>query len=284
MLYKFLPDHLHSTADQVAEYLGEDRGVAGIKAETQIEAALQYRPTIHGLSPEKYIIAVEVQDTPNTTSLDSVILDCATRAIPVKLFVAFLSSASPVPHNLIESAHKKGLGVIEIGQAGPRVLREAFPLSLLGFRLDHKNFPKKLRGTLIEAGNTFRDGSPAKGCALVYDEIEDLSRTLIKRTKKKKLWRKLKPGEKASKLNLDDGPWEKVLELFEKFFVVNGKKAPGLTSNLIHRIAAVTAYRNQSGHKPKSLSERIKRDQEMRTRLESAGDLLLDLIEVASQV
>src|SRR5712692_6406849 len=86
MIYKFLPDHLHSTADRIAEYLREDRGVTGIKAEDQIDSELQYRPSIHGLSPEKYIVAVEVQEGLNTASLDSVILDCVMRAIPIKLF------------------------------------------------------------------------------------------------------------------------------------------------------------------------------------------------------
>jgi hypothetical protein len=284
MIYKFLPDQLHSTADRIAEFLAEDRGITAIRAEEQIDEDLPYRPTIYGISPEKYIVAVEVQESPNTTSLDSVILDCVMRSVPVKLFVTFVVSASPVPHNLIENAHKKGLGVIEIAGAELRVLREALPLSLLGYRLDYKRFPKKLRSTLIEAGNTFRDGSPAKGCAVVYDEIEDLSRGIIKKTKKKKLWRKLRPGERPSKLNLDDGPWEKVIELFEDFYVVNKKKVPDLTSNLIHLIAAVTSYRNESGHKPKSLADRIRRDKEIRTRFESALDLLFDLIEVFTQI
>ncbi len=283
MNYKFLPDQLHSTADLVAEYLKEERSVTGVRAEEQVDAELGYRPTLYGLNHEKYIVAIEVQDNINTAHLDSVILDCVTRAIPMKLFLAFPSPATPIPHSLIESAHKKGLGVIEVRSTGPVVLREALPLSLLGYRLDHKKFPKKMRGTLIEATSTFRDGSPAKACALVYDEIEDLSRSIIKKTKKKKMWRKLKSGQKPPKLNLDNGPWEKVIELFQNFFVLN-KKAPKITSNLIHRVAAVTAFRNQSGHKPKTLAERIRRDGELRTRLESAADLLLDLVEANSQL
>ena len=272
------------SADRVAEYLKDDRGLNHIKAEEQIERELEYRPTIHGLSTEQYIVAVEVQDSPETSSLDSVILDCVTRAIPIKLYVAFPTPSSPVSHQVIEKAHKKGIGVIEIQAVNPQVLREALPLSLLGYRLDHKRFPKKMRGTLVEAGNTFRDGSPPKACSIVYDEIEDLSRKLIKKTKRKKLWRKLKSGEKPSKLNLDDGPWEKVIELFESFYVVNKKKVPGLTANLIHRLAAVTSYRNDSGHKPKTVADRTKRDLELRTRFESALDLLCDLIEVTARV
>jgi len=271
-------------ADGVADYLKDDRGLTHVKSEEQVDAELQYRPTIQGLSPEKYVVAAEVQDTPDTAPLAPVVLACVTRAVPIKLFIAFPEPASPVPHSLIEKAHQQGIGVIEIRSGGPQVLREALPLSLLGYRLDRQRFPKRMRSILVDAGNTFRDGSPAKGCSIIYDEIEYLSRKLIKKTKSKKMWRKLKPGEKPSKLNLDDGPWEKVIEHFEDFYIVNKKRVPGLTSNLIHRVAAVTSYRNESGHKPKTAGERTKRDQEIRTRFESALDLLFDLLTVDSQL
>jgi len=283
MNYKFLPDQLHATADQVAAYLAETRGVTAIKPEEQVKKELEYRPTIQGLTTDKYVVAIEVQDNPDTTHLDPVILQCVTQRIPIKLFIAFPQSTTPIPHNLIEKAHKKGLGVIEVEQQGPQVLREALPLSLLGYRLDPMKFPKKMRNTLIEAGNTFRDGAPAKGCSIVYDEIEALSRKIVKKTKQKKLWRKLKQNEKMPNLSLDDGPWEKVIELFQHFYIVNKKKVPKLTANLIHRVAAVTSYRNDSGHK-KADKDRMKRDEEIRTRFESAGDLLLDLLEAETQL
>ena len=80
------------------------------------------------------------------------------------------------------------------------------------------------------------------------------------------------------------GAWEKVLELFEDRYVVNKKKVPDLTSNLIHRIEATTLFRNQSAHKPKTTQERKDRDRETRTRFESAADLLLELTKVLSQI
>src|SRR5689334_10350990 len=89
MLYKILPDNLHDAADRVAEYLRRDRGVTSLKAEEPIHEALQYRPTIHGNSPDKYIVAAEVQDRPDPTVLASVVLDCVSSCIPIKLFLAF---------------------------------------------------------------------------------------------------------------------------------------------------------------------------------------------------
>jgi hypothetical protein len=113
---------------------------------------------------------------------DSVVIDCATRAIPVKLFLAFPEPSAPVPHQVVEKIHKKGLGLIEVRAAGPVALIEALPLSLFGYRLDRFRFPARIRGTLLEADNTFRSGSPPKACAVIYEEIEDLSRELVKKT------------------------------------------------------------------------------------------------------
>lgn len=284
MIYKILPENLHGTADRVAAYLRDDRGMTLLKSEEPVDDALQYRPTIHGVNSDKYIVAVEVQDHPDVGVLDAAILDCVGRCIPVKLSLAFPESATPVAHRIIESLRQKGLGVIEVRSEAVAVLSEPLPLSLFGYRLDRLSFPKKFRGVLLEAENTFRSGSPPKGCAVIYDEIEDISRTIIKITKKKKMWRKLKTNEKPPKLNLDSGPWEKVLELFQNFYIANRKKAPDLTANLIHRIAAVTGYRNESAHKPKTRADRIQRDRQMRTRLESAADLLLDLVKVRDQL
>jgi hypothetical protein len=284
MIYKILPENLREAADRVVEYLKNDRGVTSFKAELPIDVQLQYRPTIHGLSPEKYIIAVEVQDRPDLTVLNSAVLDCASRSLPVKLFVAFPEPATPASLRDIERIHQTGVGVVEFRVAGPVVLREALPLSLFGYRLDRQKFPKKLRGTLLDAENALRSNNPPHGCSILYQEIEDQSRKLIKKTKKKKMWRKLRAGEKPSKLDLEIGAWEKVLEHFEHFYIVNKKKVPDLTANLIHRIEATTAFRNQSAHKPKTSQERRERDREIRTRFESAADLLLDLIKVCGQV
>jgi hypothetical protein len=284
MIYKILPENLHGAADRVVDYLRDDRGVTSFKAETAIDPDLQYRPTVHGVSPERYIVAVEVQDRPDMAVLDSAVLDCATRSLPVKLFVAFPEPTTPWPQRDVEKIHQRGVGVIEVRPSGPVVLREALPLSLFAYRLDRLSFPKKLRGTLLDAENALRSNNPPHGCTILYQEVEDLSRKLIKKTKQKKMWRKLKAGEKPSKLDPDTGAWEKVLELFEHFYVVDKKKVPDLTANLIHRIEATTAYRNQSAHKPRNPQERNDRDREIRTRFESAADLLLDLIKVSGQI
>ena len=157
-------------------------------------------------------------------------------------------------------------------------------MSLFGYRFDRTLFPKKMRGTLLDAETALRSNNPPQGCSILHQEVEDLSRRIINKTKEKKMWRKLKAGEKVSKLDPDTGAWEKVLELFENRYQINKKKVPNLTTNLIHRIEATTLFRNQSAHKPKTTSERKDRDRETRTRFESAADLLHDLIKVSGQI
>lgn len=53
---------------------------------------------------------------------------------------------------------------------------------------------------------------------------------------------------------------------------------PGLTPAFLARIHGVTPHRNESGHKPANEELLKKRDRELRTRFESAVDLLGDLI------
>lgn len=289
MEYKFLPENLRAHADGVAEFLRNDRGIARFKAETAIPLEnsnddLEYVFTLHGKSSDGYIVAVEVQDKPDSNPLDGVVLRCVNLRLPLKLFIAFPESVSPISHKIIDRAHEKGLGVIEIRSTGAIVAREALPLSLLAYKVNRLRFPKAYRSALADAENTYRDGSAPKACALVYDEIEAISREIVKKTKKKKMWRKLRPNEKAPKVNIDNDPWEKILGVFADFYIVNKKKALSLTKSLIARISAVTGFRNESGHKPKSIEARSKRDQELRTRFESAVDLLFDLVTAKAEL
>jgi hypothetical protein len=61
----------------------------------------------------------------------------------------------------------------------------------------------------------------------------------------------------------------------------SGPNAKKLTTSLLARIVGVTAHRNESGHKPTSLKQRMKRDQELKTRFEGGIDLLRELLDAA---
>jgi hypothetical protein len=224
------------------------------------------------VSAESYFVAAEIQEKPDLTLLHSVVLDCMRLNIPVKLYVAFPEKEGHNPLKEIDKAHKIGLGIIEVRDAGVHVVKEAVPLSLWGYRLDRLRFPAKYRSLLADAENTYRDGSPAKGCGLIYDEIEDLTRKLAIATHKKGMWRT------APTLNLQTGPWHKVMEQFERNLIKARYRA--LTGTLLHRIMGITGHRNESGHKPSSAAQRVRRDAELRTRFESAIDLLYEIVRL----
>ena len=121
--------------------------------------------------------------------------------------------------------------------------------------------------------------TPAKGCALLYDEIESLSRRVANKTFQRGLW---KTGE-TPEGNVDTRAWANVLDQLSDKLDFHSCRAscPDLSRNLIAQIRGITGPRNESGHKPKRKSDLIKRDRRLRTRFESAADLLLDLSDAA---
>ena len=133
---------------------------------------------------------------------------------------------------------------------------------------------------MADAVTTFRNGSPSQGCHLVYQEVESLSRKLAKKTKSKALWRALKPGEKPPKVNLDTGPWAKVMEVLIEHLDYGKCPSPG--KPLLIQVAALTSHRNDTGHKPATRAALTNRDQTARTRFEHVSDLLVDFIRACA--
>jgi hypothetical protein len=55
--------------------------------------------------------------------------------------------------------------------------------------------------------------------------------------------------------------------------------AKKVSTSLVARVIGITGHRNESGHRPRNLKERIKRDQALRTRFEGSVDLLREFLE-----
>jgi hypothetical protein len=115
---------------------------------------------------------------------------------------------------------------------------------------------------------------------MVYQEIENLSRKLAKKTKSKGMWRALKPGEKAPKVRLDTGAWAKVMEVLIEH--LDYAKCPKPDKNMLIQVAALTSHRNDTGHKPANRAALMIRDQRARTRFEQASDVLVDFIRACA--
>lgn len=280
MNFTILPQSLWPAAEAAAEYFRREWGIRTLSTEEAIDDAIGYRTTLLGQTDDFYYLCIEVSDMAYPPSLDSFVLDCKNRCLPVKLFVAVSKSSNdPRYKDNIRRARMNGVGLIELDlESGTgQIVQPALALSLTGIRVtDRKLFPQKYRGSLARAEETFRQGTPDKACSLVYDEIEDLTRRIAMKTARLSYWRT--PLGKGR--NLKTEPWAKIAKLLEDSLQKKGA-AQHLTGALLARVRGITSYRNSSGHKPGSSKELLKRDSALRTRFESAIDLLRELIDAS---
>jgi hypothetical protein len=289
MKFIYLEEPLWKTAETVANYLRAEQGASGFQAEQQVHKAIDYVPTLRGTTTEAELICVEVTQIPHRQSFDGFVADCKSHGLAVKVYMAMPVGVAPdVFKQNFQFAKKNGVGIIEVDADKDHCVPQcpALSLSLGDVRpVTRKLYPPAYRARLEEAEATFRNGSPAKGCSVLYDEIEALTRRIAQDTHSKGLWRppKTKPGKPPPKLDFDKGNWnplmKQLLELLK--FQQLQKTAPGLKDSLVHRVLAITPFRNLTGHKPKTQEERKERDRQLRTRFEEAADLLLELIKAS---
>lgn len=280
MSYSFLAPPLQPTADAAKKYFKDKRGISKFKIEETIEPSIDYRPTLSAIAPDQHYICIEVSTSPYSNTLDAFVLDCMNQGLPVKLYVAMPKGPGGKEFKTkLQRAKRHGVGVFEVDGTSGEMIQEALSLSLTGLRpADPREFPSKFRSDVSDAETSFRNGNPAKGCSLLYDEIEALTRRIAIKTKAKGYWRSLKKGERPPKINLEKGPWATVMRILMEHLDYKKCSCPGLDDTLLARVRGLTAHRNESGHKPRSHNELKKRNRELRTRFENAVDILLDLI------
>lgn len=284
MTFRSLSAHLVPTAELVLqEFLKGDLGLTRIAIETAIHREIEFRPTLSARRRDHHYICVEVSESPMPSTIPAFILECQHKHYPVLLYIAY--PAEPPPSDLgiqIRRARDSGVGIISVehDRGTATVLNTPLSLSLTGLRRSNKkNFPSKYREQLVDAENTFLNGNPNKGCAMVYDEIESLTRRIAIKTEKKGYWRKslTKPRDLEAKM-----PWKSVTEglianLDLPTAKVNGHNLDSLP-NVLNQVLGTVPDRNASSHKPRSLRALCARDTRLRTRMEGAIDTLEDLI------
>lgn len=279
--FTILPESLHPIAESAIAYFIKQRGVpvSSIQIEQPVDKTIQlsFRPTFIGKTTDHYILCVDVGESAYNNSLDAFVLNCMHQGLPVKLFIAIPNGIKdPDYAQKLKIAKARGVGIIEIGDQSTNVVREALALSLAVVRpVVPGEFPAKLRENLNRAETLFRDGSPDKACSLIFEEIESICRTIGQKTHDNGNW----TCATSVKFHFDTDPWAKLMKLLTDHLDAKKAKCPKLTTALLARIHGITPHRNESGHKPRSEEELKKRDRELRTRFESAVDLLKDLTE-----
>jgi pyruvate/2-oxoglutarate dehydrogenase complex dihydrolipoamide acyltransferase (E2) component len=279
MEFKSLAPHLHSTAEAAATFFKQKYGWTGFKAEQEITEDIQLRPTLQTTTRDHETICIEVSESPYSGTLDEAVIACKNESLPVKLIVVIPKTGVPQTgdfQKLLGRAKRNSVGIVEVDNSGNgTILSEALSLSLSGVRkVNPKEFPPKYRQALAEAESTFHS-NPAKGCAVLYDEIENLSRKVAAKTQAMNLW-----STKAT-YNFEKDNWAVIMKDMVRTFPTSKSPAPALTAVMIAGILAVSAHRNEVGHKPKSRAQLVKRNRELRTRFESAIDQFRDLVNAA---
>jgi len=280
--YTILPPPLHKTANAAIKWFLDNWGINknAVKVEQPIHVDVELRPTFSAQTRDSHILCIEVSENAYANHLNTFVVGCLQHGLPVKLFVAVTKGTKDLnlAHNL-KAAKMAGVGLIEVDDSSGVVMQDAVSLSLAAVRpINVSQFPKKYRHSLSHAEQTFRNGTPEKACSLVYDEIENLFRRLAERTHSKGWW----PNK--GNLKIDKAPWATLIENWSDGLDRSKCSCSNLTPAFAAQMIGVTPYRNDSGHKPKNLKELIKRDQQLRTRFESAVDLFRDLVDATKSL
>jgi hypothetical protein len=273
MQYRILSPQLHSSADQVVRYFRRHHGASSLEVEVPVWPGGKLKPTVVGKLPDHHILCVEVNEAGYIDSLDAFVLDCSREGLPVKFYIAMpRESGKTTFKDTIRLARARGVGIIDIHGEDCEVLIAPVSLSLVNVqRIQINRFPVRYRHALEEAQATFLNGDPAKGCSRVYDELENISKRIAAKLQLKHP--ALLGGADTYKIS-----WAAVLKALA---TVANPKLNGLNDALIGSLLGITPYRNESGHKPKSKAELVRRDRQLRTRFEISVNILEDLAKAA---
>ena len=84
------------------------------------------------------------------------------------------------------------------------------------------------------------------------------------------------------KMKFSTAPWQNVMQELQKHCEMKKCKCEKINDALLGRVLGLVPYRNEVGHKPKNVKDLTKRDARLRTRFESAIDVLAELVVAAA--
>lgn len=275
MKFTYLSESLHKSAEVLAKFLGATYGLSkpAMKVEEAIDDSIEFNPTFSAKLRDHHFLCAELNDQLLHPTIHYFISECQSNVLPVKLFLAYPKGVPIGDYpKRIQIAHSLGVGIVEVGDRNCKIIQHPVSLSVTGVRRPKfSNYPAVHRQALVGATATFTSGNPNKGCADVYDEIENLCRRIGLRASKKNLFTGNEP-------DWANASFASIVEYLVAHLRPAAAGCPDLKKTLWSRIHGITEYRNQSGHKAvKSLTELSQRDATLRTRFESACDILFEL-------
>jgi hypothetical protein len=272
--------HLRPIAAGAKTFFTRNWGIGNFEIEKPIDRNAPLQTTLYATTNDHHYLCLIVTEVSFQNSWDSFVIFCRDNALPVKLFLVYASGSEFPKQQDILLAKNRGVGILQVDESGNgTVLLDPLSLSLTSLRpVGAHEFPRNYREAVTAAESTFKNGDPSKGCAKLYEEIEALSRKLARITHQKRFWRSYNPARKFSgKKN-----WGPLMKDFMN--ELDNQKCPGLPITLVGAVFGLTAHRNDSSHKPETMKKLIERDRRLRTRFETARDILSDLIEAGKKI
>ncbi len=287
MNFHFLSENLHDTALASKSFIKNRFGISKFNVEQSIHKSIGYGPTIHGKTKENYIFCIEVRENINRihVAFNEFISECMRNCLPVKIIIAIPKGVKYSSKEL-KNIKKLGLGLLEADKQDSYLAEIPTNLHLSHVRpIEFNKYPIYFREKLHEADSTFKNTSPVKGCLIIYEEIEYISRIIAEEAIKKDFLKKnIKLPKKFKNLNFKIGSWAIIIQFLMGHFDYKKAKCPQLNTSLLARILGLTSHRNDAGHKPQSLEKLKERDIQLRTRYETSFDILLELINACKPI
>jgi hypothetical protein len=219
MTYQILGLDLHDTADRAKQYFAKEYGAKGFVCEEAIESDVPLKPTWQAKLNAGYLLCVEVRETPFSSTLHQFVAVCATKGLPVRLWVAVpqWAESSSFASDL-KQARDVGIGVIQIRDDDSHEFHRPVSLSLFALKkTDLKAVPSARREEIKSAESTFRDGSPDQGCQAICQALELITKNFAEYTYKQGWWKQPKQVKASgAKQPNFQGPWANVLECLEE--------------------------------------------------------------------
>ncbi len=277
--FTYLQPQQQDTANAAIDWFKANWGISAkyIEVEAEVKPDIRLRPTFVARTNDHHTLCIEVMSSAYHQRLDSFILACQKDSLPVLMFVAVPKDFRDRDLNSnLKAARTAGVGILEVGKNSGDLRSNALSTSLTGVRaVDLKSFPAKYRQSLQQAEQSFRDGQPAKACSMVYDELEAAFFKFATKCEKNGLWTPKNPISTYGWANL-----VKAMNSLDR----SHKGTKAVSDLMLASMLSVTPHRNESGHKPKDQTELIKRDKRLRTRFESAVDLLHEFLTATSSL
>jgi hypothetical protein len=202
------------------------------------------------------------------------------------LWVAVAAGASKETFSSdLRRAREIGIGVVEFAVNGtPHEIHRAVPLSLFALkRTNMQSVPKVRREEIKTAEIAFLDGMPGQGCQTICQELESITRLFAEHAYISGWWKTPAGSAPIPDAFFRVDSWAGLLEEMEQRtdYKLLRTKVPGFSKQLILGARAFTNWRNTVSHKPSTLEQLKKRDQNLRSMFEVTTDLLLEWYGVA---